>query len=68
MFPRVPRASGFWGMETIMSILQLLSQHAAKPVAGQPSPYRDEFLREQARDGRLLLDSRGHLIAPAKGA
>lgn len=49
-----------------MSILQLLSQHAAKPVPGQPSPYRDEFLREQARDGRLLVASNGRLIVPAK--
>lgn len=49
-----------------MSLLQLLTQHSAQPVQGQPSPFRDEFLREQARDGRVLLDSRGHLIAPAK--
>lgn len=30
-----------------MTLLQLLAQHAAPVVPGQPSPYRLEFLREQ---------------------
>lgn len=49
-----------------MSVAQLFAQHAAPVVPGQPSPYREQFLREQATRTlpRVLLDAKGHLITP----
>lgn len=53
--PSLTRASGFQGQEVTMTLIQLLTQHAAKPQPGQPSPWAVEFRREQ----RVLLPVAG---------